>query len=35
MIELNRSGTTGRPLADSVDTREEAQKQAEEYAATK
>jgi hypothetical protein len=35
MVELNKSGTTGKPLADSVDTRQEAQKQAEEYAATK
>jgi hypothetical protein len=35
MVEMNRSGTTGKPLADSVDTRQEAQKQAEEYAATK
>lgn len=35
MIELNKSGTTGKPLADTVETRQEAQKQAEEYAATK
>lgn len=33
-IELNKSGTTGKPLSDagSVETRQEAQKQAEDYA---
>jgi hypothetical protein len=34
LLELNKSGTGGKPLANgSVETREEAQKQAEDYAA--
>jgi hypothetical protein len=34
LIEMNKSGTTGKPLSDagSVETREEAKKQAEDYA---
>jgi hypothetical protein len=32
MIELNKSGTTGLPLADTVATREEAMRQCEAYA---
>lgn len=35
MIELNKSGTTGKPLADSVDTREEAKSLCEAYAEDK
>lgn len=34
MIEMNTSGTTGKPLADTVSTREEAKQQCETYAAT-
>lgn len=35
MIELNKSGTTGKPLTDgSVESRSEAKKQSEEYAST-
>lgn len=32
MLELNKSGTTGKPLFGSVDTREEAKEQCERYA---
>jgi hypothetical protein len=33
LVEMNKSGTTGKPLGDSVDTREDARKIAEDYAA--
>jgi hypothetical protein len=34
LVEMNKSGTTGKPLGESVDTREAARKIAEDYAAT-
>lgn len=33
MVEMNKSGTSGKPLFESVATREEARQQCEEYAA--
>jgi hypothetical protein len=34
MVELNQSGTTGKPLSDTVPTQDAAKKYCEEYAST-